>query len=82
VKSLKKLSLCPAHILEALEQFYIYRNRTENVGHGAPTFADISREDALLCNEMAVSFINYFHRKGANAHQLTPGNRSGAAGLQ
>jgi hypothetical protein len=48
-----------------LEQFYIYRNRTENVGHGAPKFAEISREDALMCNEMAVSFINYFHRKEA-----------------
>lgn len=63
IKTLKKLASCPSHIVEALEQFYIYRNRTENVGHGAPRFADITREDALLCNEMAVSFINYFHRK-------------------
>jgi hypothetical protein len=63
IKTIKKLSLCPTHIVESLEQFYIYRNRTENVGHGAPTFANITREDALLCNEMAVSFINYFHRK-------------------
>ncbi|MFL6603946.1 MAG: AbiJ-NTD4 domain-containing protein [Steroidobacteraceae bacterium] len=63
IKIVRKASLCPAHIVESLEQFYIYRNRTENVGHGAPAFADISREDALLCSEMAVSFINYFHRK-------------------
>jgi hypothetical protein len=64
VKTLKKLSVCTAHIIESLEHFYVYRNRTENVGHGAPKFAEITREDALLCNEMAVSFINYFHRKG------------------
>ena len=63
IKTVRKTSLCPVHIVESLEQFYIYRNRTENVGHGAPTFADITREDALLCSEMAVSFINYFHRK-------------------
>ncbi len=63
IKVIKRKSLCPVHIVELLEQFYIYRNRTENVGHGAPTFGVLSREDALLCNEMAVSFINYFHRK-------------------
>jgi hypothetical protein len=71
VKALRKQTLCPAHIVEALERFYIYRSRTENVGHGAPKFANITREDALLCNEMAVSFINYFHRRGANARQST-----------
>jgi hypothetical protein len=65
VKLVRKASLCPAHISQSLEQFYIYRNRMENVGHGAPDFADITREDALLCNEMAVSFINYFHRKSS-----------------
>jgi hypothetical protein len=63
IKTLRKLAYCPSHIIGALEQFYIYRNRTENVGHGAPKFAEITREDALLCNEMAISFINYFHRK-------------------
>ena len=63
IKALRKLSACPTHIIAALEQFYIYRNRSENVGHGAPKYAEISREDALLCNEMAISFINYFHRK-------------------
>jgi hypothetical protein len=72
VKALRKQSLCPGHIVESLERFYVYRSRTENVGHGAPKFADITREDALLCNEMAVSFINYFHRRGANARQSTP----------
>ncbi len=63
IRIVKKKSLCPAHIVESLEHFYIYRNRSENVGHGAPTFGIVTREDALLCNEMAVSFINYFHRK-------------------
>ena len=67
IKTLRKLSLCPLHIVASLEQFYIYRNRTENAGHGAPKFAEISREDALMCNEMAISFINYFHRKEALA---------------
>jgi hypothetical protein len=65
IKLVRRASLCPPHIAESLEQFYIYRNRTENVGHGAPNFADITREDALLCNEMAISFINYFHRKSS-----------------
>jgi hypothetical protein len=73
VKTLRKQSLCPAHIVTALEHFYIYRNRTENVGHGAPTFADITVEDALLCNEMAISFINYFHRRGSTARQAPLG---------
>ena len=63
LKTLRKFTYCSSHIIGALEQFYIYRNRTENVGHGAPKFAEITREDALLCNEMAISFINYFHRK-------------------
>ena len=72
VKTLRKHSLCPPHIVQSLDHFYIYRNRTENVGHGAPKFADITREDALLCNEMAVSYINYFHRKGTNARQCAP----------
>lgn len=65
IKVINKHSLCPNHVAKALEQFYIYRNRTENVGHGAPQYAEITREDALLCNEMAISFINYFHRKSA-----------------
>lgn len=79
IKAIRKQSLCPAHIVESLEQFYIYRNRTENVGHGAPTFADITREDALLCNEMAVSFINYFHREGTPNKAVQPTPQSGAA---
>jgi hypothetical protein len=75
VKGLRKQALCPGHIVDSLEHFYIYRNRTENVGHGAPRFANITREDALLCNEMAVSFINYFHRKAPGARQGTQSNR-------
>jgi hypothetical protein len=64
IKTLTKIGAIPSHVLTALNHFYTYRNRTENVGHGAPTFAVITREEALLCNEMAVSFINFFHRKG------------------
>ena len=55
VKALRKQTLCPAHIVESLERFYVYRSRTENVGHGAPKFADISREDALLAQRMRYS---------------------------
>jgi len=36
---------------------------TENVGHGDPDYGEMDKEDALLCNEMAISFINYFYRK-------------------
>ena len=63
IKELRKNNLCSDHIVRALEQFYIFRNRTENVGHGAPDVAPISKEDALLCLEMSISFINYFFRK-------------------
>ena len=63
IKQLRKNELCPEHIVRALEQFYIFRNRTDNVGHGSPEVAPISKEDALLCLEMSKSFINYFHRK-------------------
>jgi len=62
LKILQKKELCPQHIIKSLEQFYIYRNRTENVGHGATDVAEITKEEALLCLEMSTSFINYFHR--------------------
>lgn len=63
IKQLRKDNLCPEHIVKSLEQFYIFRNRTDNIGHGSPEVAPISKEDALLCLEMSTSFINYFHRK-------------------
>jgi len=63
IKRIRKTSNCPPHIVQALEQFYRYRNATENVGHGAPDLADLVSEEALLCHEMAISLINYFHRK-------------------
>ncbi|MBU1045438.1 MAG: hypothetical protein KJ915_13710 [Candidatus Omnitrophica bacterium] len=63
IKQLQKGKLCPEHIVKALEQFYIFRNRTDNVGHGSPEVAPISKEDALLCLEMSTSFINYFYKK-------------------
>lgn len=63
INRIRKTSNCPPHIVQALEQFYRYRNATENVGHGAPDLADLASEEALLCHEMAISLINYFHRK-------------------
>jgi len=62
VKTIKREKLVQDNIVESLHQFYIYRNRTENIGHGSPNLADVSVEDALLFNEMAISFVNYFHR--------------------
>jgi len=64
ISKIRKTLSCPPHVLTALDQFYRYRNATENVGHGAPRLADLACEDALLCHEMAISLINYFHRKG------------------
>lgn len=63
IKELEKQKLCPLNIIKALENVYIYRSRTENVAHGSPYLGELSVEDALLCNAMAISFINYFHRK-------------------
>jgi len=63
IQQLSRHNLCPANIINSLEQYYIFRHRTPNVGHGDPNIADLAREDALLCLEMAISFINYFHRK-------------------
>ncbi len=63
IKELKKKSEHPSRIINALEQFYIYRNSENNVGHGSPDYGEFSIEDALLCNDMAISFINYFHKK-------------------
>lgn len=63
VKEIKSKKLVDGNIIESLHQFYIYRNRTPNVGHGSSAMSDISANEALLVNEMAASFINYFHRK-------------------
>ncbi|GGX13730.1 hypothetical protein [Undibacterium macrobrachii] len=63
IKEIKNKKLADANIIESLHQFYIYRNRTPNVGHGSATPSDVTENEALLINEMAASFINYFHRK-------------------
>ncbi|WP_144427411.1 hypothetical protein [Nostoc piscinale] len=64
IKELQKQKVCPEEIIiKPLKSLYIYRHRTENVAHGSPLTAELSNEDALLCNEMAISLINYFHRK-------------------
>ena len=63
IKKIQNKKLIDDNIAKSLEQLYIYRNRTQNVGHGAPDLAEVTAEDALLFNEMAISFINYLHRK-------------------
>lgn len=63
VKEIKTRKLADGTLTEALHQFYIYRNRTPNVGHGSVHDADATAADALLINDMAISFINYFGRK-------------------
>lgn len=62
VKEIKSRKLADQNIIESLHQFYIYRNRTPNVGHGSVSMASFSDNDALLINEMAISYINYFSR--------------------
>ena len=63
IKVLKRYQLAPSRIINSLEQLYIFRNSEPNVGHGSPKKGNLQRDDALLCFEMAVSFINYFYRK-------------------
>lgn len=65
VKEVKKKNLADPHIIEALHQFYIYRNRTPNIGHGSAQDAQVQASDALLTNDMAISYINYFGRRSA-----------------
>ena len=62
IKELKKMKKYPSNIISSLEQLYVYRNSGENIGHGSPEDGEHTVEDALLCNEMAISFINYFHK--------------------
>ncbi|MFM2589717.1 AbiJ-NTD4 domain-containing protein [Vibrio sp. TBV020] len=62
INKVKQLGKVHENICKSLEQFYIYRNRVQNVGHGSPNLADVSANEALLFNEMAISFINYFHK--------------------
>jgi hypothetical protein len=61
IVELKKSKL-PQNIIKALEQLYVYRNSGDNIGHGSPDYSEYTIEDALLCNEMAISFINYFDK--------------------
>jgi hypothetical protein len=63
VKEIKNKKLADHNIAESLHQFYIYRSRTPNVGHGSSASSDVTENEALLITEMAASFINYFHRK-------------------
>ena len=63
IKVLAKSELAPPRIINSLREFYILRNSEPNVGHGPPEKGNLQYDDALLCFDMAVSFINYFHRK-------------------
>lgn len=60
---MRKHKLIHEKILSAMEQFYIYRNMTENIGHGDTELSDTDIEEAKLFYEAAISFINYFHNK-------------------
>ncbi len=64
IQVLKRSKLAPLHIINSLHDLYIFRNSEPNVGHGHPEKGNLQRNDALLCFQMAVSFINYFYRKG------------------
>lgn len=63
IKEAKKHQLIPSRIADSLHQLYIFRSSEPNVAHGSPDRGNLQRDDALLCFEMAISFINYFHRK-------------------
>ncbi|WP_131453090.1 hypothetical protein [Xanthomonas citri] len=69
VKEIKKKNLADSNIIDALHQFYIYRNRTPNIGHGSTQDAEVQASDALLINDMAISYINYFGRRPGGSVQ-------------
>ncbi|WP_345796090.1 hypothetical protein [Castellaniella sp. MT123] len=67
VKELKAGQLADANFINAMEQFYIWRNRTSGVGHGGSTPPTVSVSDALLVLDQACSFINFMFRLGKPA---------------
>jgi len=54
-------SMGDLNFLNAMDSFYIWRNRTSNVGHGGIT-SNVTPNDALLVLDHATSFINYLYR--------------------
>lgn len=64
VKEIKKKGDVDFAIAESLHQFYVYRNKQPNVGHGSVADSKMTPNDALLVLNMSASFINYFHRLG------------------
>lgn len=62
VNEIRKKNLVDTSIAGALEEFYIYRNRQPNIGHGSDAFSNAGHSEALLVLDMSSSFINYFHR--------------------
>ena len=67
VKEIRSRKLVDTTIANALEQFYIYRNKQPNIGHGSVAPSDAGHSEALLVLDMASSFINYFHRLDGNS---------------
>lgn len=67
VKEIGSRKLVDTTIAKALEQFYIYRNKQPNIGHGSVAPSDAGHSEALLVLDMASSFINYFHRRGGDS---------------
>lgn len=65
VKEIRNRKLVDTSIANALEQFYIYRNKQPNIGHGSVAASDVRPCEALLVLDMASGFINYFHRLDA-----------------
>jgi len=67
VKEIRSRKLVDTTIANALEQFYIYRNKQPNIGHGSVALSNAGHSEALLVLDMASSFINYFHRRGGDS---------------
>lgn len=56
IKTLKKLSSCPLHIVAALEQFYIYRNRTEAFARSSAEVDEFYKA-AIAAGAIYIGFI-------------------------
>lgn len=67
IKALRTKFALDPQFLNALEQIYIWRNRTPGVGHGGATPPATSVAEALFVIDQACSFVNYFSRQGKSA---------------
>ncbi len=66
IKLFRKEKDIPEEVIDIAEKLYIFRNRTDNVGHGSPNLPDFDNDDAYLFLDLSISFINYFYKKGQN----------------